>query len=209
MIVLKSDGRDFARLGNLYAAAGKDAPRAVRLAVREVGMLARTGMRRAVRAELGPQKAIARHVNRRIIGALTSGGAGAAYTISAKGVIPLKFLKSVQTPAGVMLPGINRQWVGGGDHLPKAFEAKSGSSGQAGNAAKRRATLGGRIVYRASAARKSLRTVRGVLINRVFLAGKPRKAFKSAAEKLPPRLARLLFAAVEGKLRAHRGSRGR
>lgn len=206
---MKADGRQFAHLGNLYAAAGKDAPRAVRLAVKEVGQTGRTAMRRAVKESLGPQKAIARHINRRVIGWVTSGGAaGASYTVSGRGTIALKHLKTVQTHGGVTVPGIDRDWIGGADRLAKAFEGKSGSSGQRGNAAKRRQTLGGRIVYRSTPARSSLRTVEGLIVAKVFVSARPKAAFHANARKLPPALSRILFAAVEGRLRAHRG-RGR
>ena len=206
MIVLKSDGREFANLGNLYAAAGKDAPRAVRLAVKEVGMKARTGMRRGVRAELGAQHKIAAQVNKRIIGQVVSASAGAAYHITARGVIPLKHFRTVQSPSGVSVPGVQKDFILGADKLSKAFEGTTGHAGTRGNRAKRRATLGGRIVYSPKGTRKVIQ-VKGVAVAKVFVTRKPTKEFHDAAKELPPRLARILLAAINGQLRAHRGTK--
>lgn len=206
MIVLKSDGREFANLGNLYAAAGKDAPRAVRLAVKEVGMKARTGMRRGVRAELGAQHKIASQVNKRIVGRIVSGGLGAEYHITARGNIPLKHFRTVQSPSGVSVPGVKKEFIEGADKLPKAFEATTGHAGTRGNRAKRRKTLGGRIVYSPKGTRKVI-PVKGVSVPKVFLSQKPVKAFEEAARELPPKLARILLAAINGQLRAHRGAK--
>lgn len=216
MLVFKSDGREFRHLGNLYAAAGRQAPRAVRLAVKEVGQLARTGMRKGVRSELrGDFHKVAGQVNKRIIGQAVSKGASAEYHITARGVIPLKYFRTVQSPKGINVPGVKKHFILGVGMLPKAFEGTTGHAGTRGNRVKRRATLGERIVIADKGTRRSggkgarLRTVPGVSVPKAFLSAKPRAEFEKAARELPPRLARLLFAAIEGKLKAHRGSRGR
>ena len=184
MIVLKSDGREFGNLANLYAAAGKDAPRAVRLAVKEVGMKARTGMRRGVRSELGPKHRIAAQVNKRVIGKALSTGSGAAYVITANGNIPLKHFRTVQSTSGVSVPGVKLEYIDGAKDLPKAFEATTGHAGTKGNRVKRRA----------------------VSVPKVFVSQKPADEFHAAAKELPPRLRRILLTAINGQLRSHRGA---
>ena len=206
MFVLKSDGREFGNLANLYAAAGKDAPRAVRLVVKEVGMKARTGMRRGVRAELGERHKIAAQVNKRVIGAVLSKGSGAAYVITAKGNIPLKHFRTVQSTGGVSVPGVKLAYIEGAKDLAKAFEATTGHAGTKGNRVKRRATLGGNIVV--APKRGRIRKVRGVSVPKVFMSQKPATEFHNAAKELPPRLRRILLAAINGQLRAHRGAAG-
>ena len=214
MIVIKSDGREFGALGNLYAAAGKQAPRAVRLAVKEVGQLARTGMRKGVRSELrGDFHKIAGQVNKRILGKVQSTGLGAEYHIDARGLIPLKYFRTVQSPRGVNVPGVKQHFILGAGQLPKAFEATIGHAGTRGNRAKRRGTLRGNIVVADRGSRSGggkgsrLRKVPGVSVAKVFVSQRPVAEFEKAARELPKRLSRMLFAAITGQLKAHRGAR--
>lgn len=220
MIVFKTDGREFGSLGNLYAAAGKDAPRAVRLAVKEVGSLARTGMRRAVRADLrGDFHKIAAQVNKRINGRVVAGVTGAEYHIDARGLIPLKYFRTVQSTRGVNVPGVQQHFILGAGLLPKAFEATTGHAGTRGDRAKRRATLKGNIVVASRGARRALKgatgvsvgskltKVPGVSVAKVFVSQRSVAEFEKAARLLPARLSRILFAAIEGQLKGHRGRR--
>lgn len=214
-VVFRTDGREFKALGNLYAAAGSQGPRAVRLAVREVGMKARTRMRGAVKQELAAgHHRIAMRINRRITSKVVSLGALAEYHIEAKGRIALKHFRTVQSGGGVAVPGVKKEYIDGVADLRRAFEGTTGHAGTRGNRIKRRATLGGRIVVDSRGMRRGkgegrgsrLRTVAGVNVPKAFLSRKSRTEFESEARRLPKVLSRILFAAISGKLRSHRGA---
>ncbi len=208
MIIFKSSGKEFGQIGNLYAAAGKNAPRAVMLAVREVGQKSRTAMRRAVRQEIGLQHKIARHVNKQVLGKVVS-GAFAEYHIEGKGSIALKHFKTVQSTSGVSIPGVDKKYLLNPDLLAKAFEGTTGHAGTRGDRNKRRATLDGNIVVASRGVLRGtgkvgnrIRKVPGVSVPRVFLSQRSEAEFYRTARGLPRVLSRILFAALNGKLRS-------
>lgn len=205
-VLLRCDGRAFGHLGNLYAAAGKRAPIAIRRAVRRKGEQARGKMTRAVRDMLGVKL---REVRRRIRGRMVG---PASYEIAARGLINLKEFPTVQTHKGVKVGIVPSDWVKGEEHLPIAFQAKTGRpSSQPGNAAKRRGTLGGRIVYGVGKGRRQgFRSVGGVMVPMAFIDSRSQSEFNRVAAELPAEMAHQLWVVVEGlDVKAMRGRMAR
>lgn len=205
-VLLRCDGREFGHLGNLYAAAGKRAPIAVRRAVRRKGEQARGKMTRAVRDMLGVKL---REVRRRIRGQMVG---PASYAIVARGLINLKEFSTVQTHKGVRVGIVPEDWVKGAEHLPVAFQGKTGRpSSQPGNAGKRRGTLGGRIVYGVGKRRRQgFRSVGGVMVPMAFIDSRSQAEFNRVAAELPAELAHQLWVVVEGvDVKAMRGRMAR
>lgn len=193
-VLLRCDGRQFGYLGNLYAAAGQRAPIAIRRAVKRKGEKARGLMTRAVRDMLGTKL---REVRRRIRGRMLG---PASYGIIARGTINLKEFPTVQTHKGVRVGVVPNDWVQGEEHLPIAFQAKTGRpSSQPGNAAKRRGTLGGRIVYGVGKGRRQgFRSVAGVMLPMAFIDQRSQAEFNRVAAELPAEMAHQLWVVVEG-----------
>lgn len=193
-IILRCDGSDYRALGNLYAAAGKRAPLAVTRAVRRKGEKARGLMTRAVRDRLRTTlKAVRRHIAGRMI-------AAASYAVIARGTIRLNEFPTVQDSGGVKIDHIPRSWVEGQDKLAIAFQAKKGKpANQPGNAAKRRGTLGGRIVYGVGKGRRQgFRSVAGVMVPSAFVDSRAQSEFTKVAAELPAELAHQLWVVTEG-----------
>lgn len=193
-VLLRCDGSDYAALGNLYAAAGKRAPLAVRRAVKRKGDKATGLMTRAVRDRLRIQlKAVRRHIAGRMI-------AAASYAVIARGTIRLKEFATVQDAGGVKVDHIPKGWIDGADKLGIAFQAKTGKpANQPGNAAKRRGTLGGRIVYGIGKGRRQgFRSVAGVMVPSAFVDSRAQGEFNKVAAELPAELAHQLWVVTEG-----------
>ncbi|MDP3407249.1 hypothetical protein [Bosea sp. (in: a-proteobacteria)] len=193
-ILLRCDGRDYRALGNLYAAAGKRAPLAVTRAVRRKGERAFGLMTREMRTLLGLRlKDVRRRLGRKMI-------SKSSFEISARGLIRLEYFNTVQTPSGVKVPGVDESWIMGKDDLKIAFQAKKGKpANQPGNAAKRRGTLGGRIVYGVGKGRREgFRSVMGVMIPAAFVDSRVQGHFNKAAAELPAELAHQLWVVTEG-----------
>ncbi|CAD5274886.1 conserved hypothetical protein [Bosea sp. 62] len=206
-VLLRCDGRQFGDLGNLYAAAGQRAPIAIRRAVKRKGEKARGLMTRAVRDMLGVKL---REVRRKIRGGMEG---PASYGIVARGTINLKEFPTFQTYKGIKVGVVPNDWVQGEEHLPIAFQGKTGRpSSQPGNAAKRRGTLNGRIVYGVGKGRRQgFRSVAGVMVPMAFIDRRSQAEFNRVAAELPAEMAHQLWVVVEGldvKSMAQRAARG-
>ncbi len=205
---LRCDGSDFSALGNLYAAAGKRAPMAVRRAVKRKGERAFGLMTRAVRDIL---RIRLRGVRRRMRGKMIG---PSSYEIAARGSIPLKEFPTIQDRSGVKIDYLPRGWIEDAAKLKIAFQGKKGSpSNQPGNAAKRRGTFGGRIVYGTGKRRREgFGTVGGVMVPMAFMEDRTQREFNKVATELPAELAHQLWVVTEGldrKAMAARVGRGR
>ena len=105
---------------------------------------------------------------------------------------------------------VPNDWVQGEEHLPIAFQAKTGRpSSQPGNAAKRRGTLGGRIVYGVGKGRRQgFRSVAGVMLPMAFIDQRSQAEFNRVGAELPAEMAHQLWVVVEGlDVRAMKPSR--
>ena len=193
-ILLRCDGKQFGNMGNLYAAAGRRAPIAVRRAVKRKGEKARGLMTRAIRDRL---RIKLREVRKRLKGRMIS---NASYEIVARGRIPLKEFDTVQYSDGVKVDHVPRNWIDGAEHMRIAFQAKRGQpANQPGNAGKRRGTLGGRIVYGVGKRRRGgFRSVAGVMVPSAFVDARVDAEFRKVASELPAELAHQLWVVVEG-----------
>ncbi|WP_420104138.1 hypothetical protein [Bosea sp. (in: a-proteobacteria)] len=207
-IRLHCDGSSYGALANLYAAAGKRAPVAVRRAVQRKGGQALVRVTRAVRDRL---RVKLREVRRRIKGRMIS---GTSYEIVARGRIPLKEFDTVQDGTGVKVDHIPTAWVADAAKLRIAFQAKKGAPrNQPGNAAKRRGTLAGRIVYGTGKRRREgFKSVGGVMVPSAFVDSRAQREFEAVARELPEELAHQLWVVIEGvdmRAQAARVARGR
>lgn len=191
---LRCDGSEFGHLGNLYAAAGKRAPIAVTRAVRRKGQKAHGLMTRAVRDRLRTKL---RAVRRHIIGRMVDKN---SFAIIARGTIPLKEFDTIQDAGGVKVDHIPRHWIEGHGKLRIAFQAKKGSpANQPGDAAKRRGTFKGRIVYGTGKRRREgYGSVGGVMVPLAFLDERAQREFIKVAGELPAELAHQLWVVTEG-----------
>jgi hypothetical protein len=191
---LRCDGTDYANLANLYAAAGRRAPLAVKRAVSRKGRKALVHVARAMAEQLkiGP-----RRIRRYVKGGMPNAN---TYVIMAKGKIPLRYFQTRQTPGGVTVEGVPKDWIDGAENLAIAFQGKTGAPGnQPGNAAKRRGTLGGAIIYGTGKRRREgLRIVHGVSVPRAFLDHATMGEFLKVAAELPAELMHQLWVVVEG-----------
>lgn len=193
-IILRCDGSEFGHLGNVYAAAGARAPLAVRRAVKRKGDKATGLMTRAVRDKLRIKlKAVRRHINGKMVSANS-------YAVIAGGSIPLKEFPTVQDAGGVKVDHIPKGWVEGADKLRVAFQAKKGKpANQPGNAAKRRGSLGGRIVYGVGKGRRQgFRSVAGVMVPSAFVDSRAQGEFAKVAAELPGEIMHQLWVVTEG-----------
>lgn len=205
MLRIDVNASEYAGLGNLYAAAGKRAPVAIRRAVKEKGDKARTQVRRVARDAFGIKyRAASRYIQGRM---LKSDGAGAAYEVRAFGRIPLKYTQTRQTPSGVVLKKTPVDVVDGKDKLPIAFGAR-GRSGVPGNNAKRVATLKGHIYARTGKGR-AIALVPGISMPKVMLEQASRSAFEKVAKELPAALARNFLVVIQGLDKASGKGRAR
>lgn len=193
-ILLRCDGKQFGNMGNLYAAAGRRAPIAVRRAVKRKGEKARGLMTRAIRDRL---RIKLREVRKRLKGRMIS---NASYEIVARGRIPLKEFDTVQYSDGVKVDHVPRNWIDGAEHMRIAFQAKRGQpANQPGNAGKRRGTLGGRIVYGVGKRRRGgFRSVAGVMVPSAFVDSRAQAEFAKVAGELPAELHHQLWVVTEG-----------
>lgn len=198
---LRCDGSDFGALGNLYAAAGARAPLAVRRAVKRKGEKARGLMTRAVRDILRIKlRAVRRHIQGKMV-------ATNSFAIIARGLIPLKEFDTVQDPNGVKVDHIPKGWIDGHAKLRIAFQAKKGApANQPGNAAKRRGTFKGRIVYGTGKRRREgYGSVGGVMVPEAFIQDRAQREFVKVANELPAELVHQLWVVTEGlDLKANR-----
>lgn len=207
-IRLHCDGSDYGSMANLYAAAGKRAPLAVKRAVNRKGRQATVQVIRAVSDRLRVKR---REVRKRIKGRMIS---PQSFEIVARGKVPLDQFATVQEAGGVKVDHIPTRWIEGGDKLKVAFQAKRGAPpNQPGNAAKRRGSLGGRIVYGTGKRRREgFRSVGGVMVPSAFVDDRAQRAFEKVAMELPAELAHQLWVVVEGvdvRAQAARVARGR
>jgi hypothetical protein len=193
-VLLRCDGRAFGQLGNLYAAAGARAKVAVRRAVKRKGDKARGLMARQVRDLL---KIRLKDVRRRLRGQMIG---PSSYAIVARGSMRLEYFNTRQTSAGVVVPGVDVDWIEGREHLPIAFQAKSGKpENQPGNAGKRRGSLGGRIVYGVGKRRRQgFRSVMGVMMPAAFMDASVQAHFNRVAGELPGELMHQLWVVGQG-----------
>ena len=206
-IRLRCDGSDYAALGNLYAAAGKRAPLAIRRAVNRKGRQALVQVTRVVTQRL---RIRTRSVRRRIKGRMIS---GTSYEIVARGKVPLSEFPTIQDGTGVKIDYLPKGWIEDADKLRIAFQGKKGApANQPGNAAKRRGSLGGRIVYGTGKRRRQgFRSVGGVMVPEAFVDTRAQAAFEKVAMELPAELAHQLWVVVEGvdmRAQAARVARG-
>lgn len=191
---LRCDGSEFGHLGNLYAAAGARAPLAVRRAVKRKGEKARGLMTRAVRDILRIKlRAVRKHIQGRMVGTNS-------FAIIARGLIPLKEFETVQGPTGVTVDHVPKHWIEGHGKLRIAFQAKKGSpANQPGDAAKRRGTYKGRIVYGTGKRRRQgYGSVGGVMVPEAFIQDRAQREFIKVANELPDELAHQLWVVGQG-----------
>lgn len=176
MIELKVDVSQIAHLGNMIAAAGKEAPHALRRAINHTGDKARTQMRKVLVNQTGLKR---KTINKAVTSTRANYG-GAAYVIKSKGGnIRLMFFRARETRKGVSAAPWNARRV-----YPGTFM-------KGGKFPKRvPINLGGAVVKRAGKSRYPLKTTKsGLFIPIEMVTGQSQAAFYGTAQReLPPRL---------------------
>jgi hypothetical protein len=172
------DPSGFARMGNLLAAAGHNAPLALARAVNHTGAKARTAMARVLVKQTGlqyrtTQKALKQRQ-------MWPGRSGAFVIYAAGGYIRPKFFRAREAGSGVVAFPRNRQTF-----YPNAF-IKGGWHGP-----RKDLNMGGHVFRRVGKASLPIVSVKtDVLIPEEMVLGDSEKAFFAVVERdLPDRLA--------------------
>lgn len=186
MIEVRIGAEDFARLGNMLAAAGPKARHAQRRAINRAGDMARTQMIRALTAQTGLKRAVivrALRVSRAVHGGALDGvgSGGLSYAIRSRGGdVSLKFFGARETRKGVSAAPFGKRRVFAstfikGGRFPNRVALK----------------MGGQVMARVGGARLPIQAQdSGVIIPEQMVEGATRAAFFSTVERvLPDRLA--------------------
>lgn len=177
VVVFTFDASAFARLGNMYAAAGKKGPVAMNRALKHVGDKARTGMRRALAGQTGLRYGV---MTRAVHGRMQGG----SYVISSRGgEVRLKFFSPREGAGGVTHRSPRR---------PSPIRGAFMRGGAPGHRVRLR--MGG-VFMRTGAGRLPIAAVKsGVWIPKEMVTGASAEAFFDTARKeLPDRLAHELM----------------
>jgi hypothetical protein len=186
MYTVSLDATDLTRVGNLMAAAGKNAPGAIRRAINHTGDKARTQVIRALTGQTGlKRKTIVRAVK-----VTRASAGGMAYVLTTRGGnVALKFFGARETRAGVSAAPWNaRQVFAGafirGGRFPARVPLK----------------LGGQVFKRAGSGRLPIAWQKsGLFIPKEMVEGQTRSAFMGVVVRdLPARAAHELLRTIGG-----------